>query len=275
MTLDFNRSKSLLAMDAYFGTDNLEGPFQDTMGSDFCSAMELDGPEIAPMTETEVQDNNDLIDDLLLSLDDSLDKSPDSPFCDILSIPSPTGQYSPTYVPDIPSDADAFMDQFFEPQPTRTKFEPRPLHVIETSLKTEITDSKPVSIPYNKIQELGKLHQAQQVIVINDAGEETVYSISGNLDLAKTILPSPEIKTEKSPESPIYVPPHAKKAKKEQNKKASQKYRQKKKEKEENMQANLEQLKKDKVAKEKELSKIQGKNEYLLESIERKFAHLL
>lgn len=263
-------------MDAFFGV-TLEAPLEDTMDKDFGSAMEFDGPL---MTEKELQDNNDLIDDLLLSLNASEDSQPNSPFCDVLSIPSPIpmGQNSPTYSCDLPQQADDFMDEFFKPrtefiksQPNDTKTEPKIDFIMEEIPQAR---SPHIALAYDKIQQLGKQRQVQQVIIVNDAGEQTFISI-GEQPLEK-LLAEPDIKTDRS-ESPIYEPPtHAiKKTKKEQNKKASQKYRQKKREKEENTQAVLEQLKKDKVTKEKEVSKIQGKNEYLLESIERKFAHLL
>jgi len=93
------------------------------MDKDFGSAMEFDGPL---MTEKDLEkDHNDLIDDLLLSLGSSeskdeftvLDGQPESPFNDILSIPSPIpmDQNSPTS--DLPPQA--------KPQLTSTKTEPQ------------------------------------------------------------------------------------------------------------------------------------------------------
>lgn len=279
-SFDFNRSKSLLAMESFFDLDTL--PFEDITDKEFGSSMETDGPLFDKKFKSELEATNGFIDDFLAEISEkSVEKQPASPFddFDILSIPSPSSCDSHDQENALIQDGLDYESQLHFP-----KSEPK----IDYLFSEQPMDSPP---PQHKnhptdvhalIRNIGKQHQADTVIYVDDSGEHHVISIAGiqNNQLHQTI------KTDRSQSPPfgsslsdhLEVAIRSEKArttKKEQNKKASQRYREKKRQKEKDQEGELERLKMVKVTKEKELSKIQGKNECLLESIERKFAHLL
>jgi hypothetical protein len=267
-------------MESFFDLDTL--PFEDITDKEFGSSMETDGPLFDKKFKSELEATNGFIDDFLAEISEKcVDKQPASPFddFDILSIPSPSSCDSHDQEKTL-----MVQDQLdYESQLHIPKSEPKIDYLFsEQPMDSPPPHKNPKTDVHAIIRNIGKQHQADTVIYVDDSGEHHVISIAG---IQNNNQLHQNIKTDRSQSPPfgsslndhLEVAIRSEKVrttKKEQNKKASQRYREKKRQKEKDQEGELERLKMVKVTKEKELSKIQGKNECLLESIERKFAHL-
>jgi len=294
--MSFNRSNSSIAMDNFFNEKNdINDIFQEIMPDspeDFCSSlMEEESstnvfdellnslvddspPKLSHYDSTQKADDLSELKNMLLDNSPVSPASPGMPWSPVSSIDSfdqsqigsPHSKYTldsplygipqPDFAPMIPEQtADVSLPSPVV-QPTTEMKRDEILEKLQTG-EIQIVTTAGQIITFNKAEQV----QQQQPVVINNA------------------LAPPVVKNEWSPIEQRQDEPRKFLAKadrkKEQNRKASAKYRNRKKEDEKNTEKMIEEKRKAKEVLEKELIKIETKNNCLVEQLKEKFQNYL
>lgn len=277
MTFPINRSNSSIAFDSFFNpnapvTDIFEDFFEPSLGS----------PDAICDNIMSEKSGMDLIDDFLSSISDS-SSSPNSPSCVDHSIDSPPPV---EYCTDSYDDGHGKMQIVDHGPKIESKFDK--MEYISTVSNPQM--AQPMIIDEATISQLVSQYDADQIVVTNGDDEKIIYIVD-KADDRPRVEHIPFVKNEhlyeRETESPIelFTPDHPSdlklpfrttvKTKKEQNRKASKRYRDKKRGKETALEDEMKTLLAEKHACEIEVAKIKSRNDCLADQIERKFAHLL